>query len=156
MSTPPPNHQTIRLTRGKHTSPGQGACVMELASMLAGEPFTEHPATVCPVIGAYLRSLNDLLGDRARQDLRRYAAAAVGTSGPQALRSRRIELLGDEARRLDARRSRLLRHLLAPPLEPSAAWSPRSRSSGSPPSSCDRCSAPARVGSSARSQSPTT
>jgi hypothetical protein len=53
------------------------------------------------------------------QDLRRYAAAAVGTSGAQALRSRRIELLGDEARRLDARRSGLLRRLLAPPLVPS-------------------------------------
>ena len=31
-------HQTVRLTTGKHTSPSDGACVMELASMLAGEP----------------------------------------------------------------------------------------------------------------------
>jgi hypothetical protein len=32
-----PNHQTIKLSKGKHTSPEEGACVMELASMLAGE-----------------------------------------------------------------------------------------------------------------------
>jgi len=39
----PVTHQTIRLSRGKHSSPEEGACVMELASMLAGEPFSDHP-----------------------------------------------------------------------------------------------------------------
>jgi hypothetical protein len=46
----PVTHQTIKLSKGKHASPGDGACVMELASMLAAEPFSDHPA-VCPVIG---------------------------------------------------------------------------------------------------------
>ena len=36
-------HQTVKLSRGKHDSPDEGACVMELASMLAGEDFSDHP-----------------------------------------------------------------------------------------------------------------
>ena len=52
----PVTHQTIKLSKGKHTSKDDGACFMELASMLADEPFSEHPAAVCPVIGALLRA----------------------------------------------------------------------------------------------------
>jgi AhpD family alkylhydroperoxidase len=40
---------------------------MELASMLAHEPFSERPQSVCPVIGAFLRAYNDRLDDRWRQ-----------------------------------------------------------------------------------------
>jgi hypothetical protein len=75
----PATFQTARLSRGKHLSPYHGACVMELASMLAGEPFTDHPRSVSPVIASYLRSVNDLAGVRRRQLLYPYAAAAVGT-----------------------------------------------------------------------------
>jgi hypothetical protein len=74
-----PSHQTIELSRGKHASPAQGACVMELASMLAGERFTDRPRSVSPVIAALLRCYNDGLDDERRQDLYRFAAAAVGT-----------------------------------------------------------------------------
>jgi hypothetical protein len=73
------NHQTIRLSKGKHASPGEGACVMELASMLAGEPFTDRPASVCPVIAGFMRAYNDRVDDERRQDLYRYAADAVNT-----------------------------------------------------------------------------
>jgi hypothetical protein len=52
---------------------------MELASMLAGEPFSDHPASVCPVIAAFLRSYNDHVDDRRRRDLYRYAARVAGT-----------------------------------------------------------------------------
>jgi hypothetical protein len=88
------SHQTVRLTRGKHSSPAEGACVMELASMLAGEPFTDRPRSVCPVIASYLRALNDLLDDRHRQLLYPYAAAAVGTAGDDAIRRMRLERCG--------------------------------------------------------------
>jgi len=71
--------QTVTLARGKHTSPRTGACVMEVASMLAGEDFTDRPTSVCPVIAAFLRAYNDAVDDRRRQDLYRYASAAVGT-----------------------------------------------------------------------------
>ena len=75
----PVNYQTIKLSKGKHTSPEDGACVMELASMLAGEQFSDHPASVCPVIGSFLRAYNDSVDDGRRQDLYAYASRVVGT-----------------------------------------------------------------------------
>jgi hypothetical protein len=43
-----PSHQAmIKLSPGRDAGPKQGACVMELASMLAGGPFSDHPPTVC-------------------------------------------------------------------------------------------------------------
>lgn len=53
---------------------------MELASILADEPFSDHPASVCPVVAAFLRSYNDHVDDQRRRDLFPYAAAAVGTA----------------------------------------------------------------------------
>jgi hypothetical protein len=85
------SHQVVRLGRGKHSSPEHGACVMELASMLAGERFSDRPRTVCPVIGAFLRTYNDALDDERRQDLYRYAADAVGTMADAGLERRRAE-----------------------------------------------------------------
>ncbi len=75
----PASHQTIRLSKGKHATPSEGACVMELASMLAGEPFSDRPASVCPVIAGFMRAYNDRVDDERRQDLYRYAAEVVGT-----------------------------------------------------------------------------
>jgi hypothetical protein len=88
----PTTYQTVRLARGRHQSPDQGACVMELASMLAGEPFSDHPRAVCPVLGAFLRAYNDGLPDDRRQDLYEYAAKAVGTAGGRSLRRARARL----------------------------------------------------------------
>jgi len=73
------NFQTIRLSKGKHAAPTEGACVMELASMLAGEPFSDRPAAACPVIGGFLRAYNDRIDEERRQDLYRYAALVVGS-----------------------------------------------------------------------------
>jgi hypothetical protein len=77
---PQVSHQTIRLAKGKHQSAEQGACVMELASMLAGEPFTDHPHSVSAPIASFLRRYNDLLDDRRRQALYPYASRVVGTA----------------------------------------------------------------------------
>jgi hypothetical protein len=52
---------------------------MELASMLAGEQFTDRPVSVCPLISALVRAYNDAVSDRRRRDLLRVAADAVGT-----------------------------------------------------------------------------
>jgi hypothetical protein len=94
------SHQTVTLARGKHASPAGGACVMELASMLAGEPFTDRPASVCPVIAAFLRSYNDAVDDRRRQDLYRYASAAVGSRASAEVTRRRAQRCLDELRAL--------------------------------------------------------
>ena len=86
------NFQTVRLQAGRHQDPTGGVCVMELASMLAGEPFTDHPTSVCPVIALVLRAYNDGLGEERRQDLYKYASAAVGTRGSRALARRRMRI----------------------------------------------------------------
>lgn len=88
----PVSYQTLRISRGKHHDPDQGACVMELASMLAGEPFDDRPTCACPVIGAFLRTYNDAIDDRRRQDLRRFAALVVGTRASEPVTRRRAEL----------------------------------------------------------------
>jgi predicted methyltransferase len=66
---------------------------MELASMLAGEPFTDHPASVCPVIGSFLRAYNDTIDDRRRQDLYAYASIIVGSRTSVDVQRRRAEYL---------------------------------------------------------------
>ena len=33
--------------------------------MLAGDPFSDHPPSVCPVIGSFLRAYNDRVNDAA-------------------------------------------------------------------------------------------
>lgn len=73
------SHQTTRLSKGKHATPAEGACVMELSSLLAGEPFSDRPASVCPVVAGFLRAYNDRIDDERRQDLYRYASEVVGT-----------------------------------------------------------------------------
>jgi hypothetical protein len=106
-----PSHQTVRLARGKHAGPEAGVCVMELASMLADEPFSDHPPSVCPVIASYLRSYNDVVSDGARQDLLRLAADAVGSVGSAALQLARGERCVRELGDLHAGRSRVRRML---------------------------------------------
>ena len=83
MDTHVISHQNVRLSRGAHRSPDEGACVMELVSMLAGEPFSDRPETACPVIGAVLRAFNDLADDERRQELLECAAAVVGSRRPE-------------------------------------------------------------------------
>jgi len=56
------------LLSGAHDSPDKGACVMEAAAYVAGEPWSDHPECVCPIIGAFLRSWNDSLPDNATRD----------------------------------------------------------------------------------------
>jgi hypothetical protein len=95
----PVSHQTIKLSKGKHASPENGACVMELASMLAGERFTDHPRSVSRVIAAFLRGYNDLLDEDRRQDLYVYASRCVGTAGSplrERARVRRLTEWGDQ------------------------------------------------------------
>ena len=83
--------------------------------MLAGEPFSDRPQSVCPVLGAYLRSYNDVIDDDRRQDLFRYAAEAIGTAGPAELRRRRAERCLAEIARLHDQRSRVRRWLSGRP-----------------------------------------
>jgi hypothetical protein len=97
-------YQTIKLSKGKHGSPHEGACVMELASMLAKEPFGDHPVSVCPVIGSFLRAYNDSIDDERRQDLYSYAARVVGSRAAPEVQQARSERLITWASELQRRR----------------------------------------------------
>src|SRR3954447_3193977 len=76
----PANYQTVRLAPGRHMRPDDGVCVMELASMLGGEPLTDRPRSVSPVLAALLRGYNDGLDADRRQSLKHHAAASLGTA----------------------------------------------------------------------------
>jgi hypothetical protein len=86
------SHQTVRLAVGSHADPAAGACVLELASMLAGERFSAYPSCVCPVIAAFMRTYNDLIDDTRRQDLYPYAAAIVGSKASKSEEVKRARL----------------------------------------------------------------
>jgi hypothetical protein len=98
-----PTYQTIQLSRGKHHSPDEGACVMELASMLAGEEFSDHPMSVCPVIGALLRAHNDSVDDDRRQDLYAYVSKVVGSRSSAAVQDARAARLSEWDRQVRQR-----------------------------------------------------
>jgi hypothetical protein len=106
----PVSYQTIKLSKGKHSSPDDGACVMELASMLANEPFTDHPAAVCPVIASFMRAYNDSIDDSRRQDLYAYASMVVGSRTSADLQRTRAEFLTAWGQQF--RRSRWTRRLV--------------------------------------------
>jgi hypothetical protein len=100
-------HQIVRIGRGAHSSPEQGACVMELASMLAGERFSDRPLSVCPVIAGFLRAYNDALDNKRRQDLLPVAAAVVGTATPDDdVVAARVHLIAEWTRTLRVVRPR--------------------------------------------------
>lgn len=81
-----------------------------LASMLAGEPFTDHPQSVCPVIGSLLRAYNDRIDDGRRQDLYAYAAKVVGSRASQDVQHARAGRLSAWA--LELHRSRWLQRVV--------------------------------------------
>jgi hypothetical protein len=83
--------QTVKLRPGRHARPEDGACVVELASMLAGESFSDHPRCVSPVIAAFLRGYNDGVGDFRRRDLLPLASEIVGSTASDEIEAARLE-----------------------------------------------------------------
>ncbi|HET7398633.1 MAG TPA: hypothetical protein VFJ94_08930 [Intrasporangium sp.] len=66
------------LSAGRHRNPRKGACFMEMASFLAGEKWSDHPACTHPLLAAVARTVNDSLGDRARQQLTAMIPEVIG------------------------------------------------------------------------------
>jgi hypothetical protein len=69
------------LSRGKHRSPRTGACFMELASLLAGERWSDHPACTHPLLAALARHVNDHTSDAGRQRLAELVPSVIGLTG---------------------------------------------------------------------------
>ncbi|WP_147918995.1 hypothetical protein [Ruania zhangjianzhongii] len=66
------------LARGRHRSPRRGACFMELASYLAGEPWTDSPACTDESLAHLARLVNDLSTDDARPALSAMIPSVIG------------------------------------------------------------------------------
>lgn len=71
----------IRLSKGKHSEPAEGVCAMELASVLAGETFSDHPDCVSTVLIAFVRDMNDFFGEEDRALLIPYLPRLLYTRG---------------------------------------------------------------------------
>ena len=69
------------LSPGKHRSPRTGACFMELASLLAGERWSDHPACTHPLLAAVARQVNDHTSDASRQRLAQLIPSVIGLTG---------------------------------------------------------------------------
>ncbi len=69
------------LARGRHRSPRRGACFMELASYLAGEPWTDSPACTDESLAHLARLVNDLSTDGARPRLSPMIPSVIGLRG---------------------------------------------------------------------------
>jgi hypothetical protein len=71
----------VRLEPGSHRTPSDGVCIVELASIIGRERFSDRPRCVCRVLAAFLRGWNDRAGYADRQRLEPYASLIVGTGG---------------------------------------------------------------------------
>jgi hypothetical protein len=69
------------LSPGKHRNPRTGACFMELASLLAGERWSDHPACTHPLLAAVARHVNDHTSDAGRQRLADMIPSVIGLTG---------------------------------------------------------------------------
>ena len=81
------------LSRGKHRNPRRGACFMELASYLAGEPWSDHPACTHPLLAALARDVNDYTSDAARGQLAGLIPSVIWLTGDDLHIDARIALV---------------------------------------------------------------
>ncbi len=80
------------LSRGKHRSPRRGACFMELASYLAGERWSDHPACTHPLLSRLARGVNDYTSDAGRPALAGLIPTVIGLTSDDPRVDARIAL----------------------------------------------------------------
>jgi hypothetical protein len=66
------------LSRGKHRNPRRGACFMEMASFLAGQPWSDSPGCTHPLLAEMARLVNDNVTDRLRAQLVPMVPSVIG------------------------------------------------------------------------------
>ena len=69
------------LSRGKHRTPRSGACFMEMASVLAGEKWSDQPQCTHPLLAGLARLVNDSVSDTGRRGLVEHIPSVVGVQG---------------------------------------------------------------------------
>jgi hypothetical protein len=83
---------SVLLEPGTHRSASDGVCLLELASVMARERFSDRPRCVCVVIAAFLRGWNDRSSHAERQRLRPYARRIVGSRSRRSVTRRRRDI----------------------------------------------------------------
>ena len=66
------------LARGKHRRPEDGACFMEMASVLAGEAWSDAPPCTHPLLARLARRVNDLTSDAGHRRLAPLIPSVIG------------------------------------------------------------------------------
>lgn len=69
------------LSKGHHFHAAEGRCAMEWVAYIAGEPHTDKPVCVSPVLRGVAIGLNDIMPNDVRQKLRPYLGRMIGTAG---------------------------------------------------------------------------
>lgn len=89
------------LTHGSHPSIDQGSCLLEAAAHIAGEPHSDRPECVCPVIAAFGRAWNDNTPESLLNEIGLdLPALIVNTRGSADLQDRRAIAVADWAVRV--------------------------------------------------------
>ena len=92
----------ITLKSGGHRDFEAGACLLELVSYIAGEPWSSQPKCVCPVLGAFGRSWNDALPDDEARNriLKPFVLRLLDTRSTRAVQDARAFMATDWAVRV--------------------------------------------------------
>ena len=86
---------TIHLDAGHHNQ-GEEMCLLEAAAWVAGEPWTDHPQCVCPILATIGRNWNDALNDTDRDRiLKPFIPQLIGTRATPAIETARSYLALD-------------------------------------------------------------
>jgi hypothetical protein len=80
------------LSRGKHRNSRKGACFMEMASVLAGEKWSDHPRCTHPLLADLARHVNDATSDDNRHELALLIPEVVGLTSDDPRVDARIAL----------------------------------------------------------------
>ena len=87
---------SVVLSSGAHSDRDDGTCLLEAAAWWAGEPHSDQPGCVSPVLAGFGRSWNDgMRSDEERASLRQYIPLLVGTAGDRDADERRAWMAAD-------------------------------------------------------------
>ncbi len=87
------NLEEITLKSGAHKSFDDGACIMELVSYVANEPWSDHPRCACPILTEYAIRLNDKFNDEHRQLMKPFIMSLIGTRATDEVKITRKRLI---------------------------------------------------------------
>ena len=92
---------TVHLSSGAHNASDNKWCALEAVAYITGEPHSDHPSCVDPVIAAFGRAWNDGLPDEDRDRLLKpFLLRMVGTASTPEIQDRRAFMAADWAVRV--------------------------------------------------------